>query len=186
MDRELKAKMLTFRVLSQCFAYPENALLKELQSISVKGNNELTFTESIITAFQQEKTEKLQSEYTRLFISGYPRTCCPPYESFYREGRLLGEANLEVQEMYKEWGMAVDPALADHIATELEFLAFLWSARKLPSIEQKAIRAANQFLTDHLFVWGPLFACDLRNNTTLQFYRLIANQLLIKTKNEIC
>ena len=75
---------------------------------------------ALVAAFEREETDALQAEYTRLFLNGYPRTICPPYESVCLEQRMHGE-----------WEMKVEPGLIDHLATELEFLAFLASAESL-------------------------------------------------------
>ena len=86
---------------------------------------------ALVAAFEREETDALQAEYTRLFLNGYPRTICPPYESVYLEQRMHGEAAVAVAAAYAEWEMKVEPGLIDHLATELEFLAFLASAESL-------------------------------------------------------
>ena len=36
--------------------------------------------------------QEWQGEHTRLFINGYPKTPCAPFESIYRHGRMAGPA----------------------------------------------------------------------------------------------
>lgn len=61
-----------------------------------------------------------QAEHTRLFISGYPHTACPPFESFYRHGDLHGKAVDETvyQQNFVDdlWGACHNPALPIQIS----------------------------------------------------------------------
>jgi TorA maturation chaperone TorD len=132
-----------------------------------------------VETLAKEPLVKLQAEYTRLFISGYPKTPCPPYESAYREGRLMGQANAATRALYSEWGMVIEPPLADHLATEFEFLAFLLTlAQTTPEVADQALAARTAFLTEHLGQWLPQFAADLQAHTRFEGYRKLADFLL--------
>jgi TorA maturation chaperone TorD len=182
-----------YRFLSHAFAYPNEAFLPTLrESLALRpfaatqgrlrsgqtltGETASTLT-AIVDLLAQEPLETLQAEYTRLFINGYPSTPCPPYESAYREGRLMGRANVQVRAIYLQWHVDVDPSLADHLSTELEFMAFLSIATKLDHISHNATDAAHSFRVDHLRTWLPAFAADLATHARLPGYRALADAL---------
>ncbi len=156
------------------FAYPNEALIPTLQEVAKNIINKKTAVKMLIAAFEQEELEVVQGEYTRLFINGYPHTPCAPYESVYREKRMLGKASGEVQACYREWGMTVDVALSDHLATELEFLSFLTSAKCEPAIAEEAVEATELFMIGHIATWVPQFINDLQNSAKLKAYRQLA------------
>lgn len=169
-------KVRILRFLSQCFAYPNSAFLpnlrKRLQEIT--GEKEKAGFEPLLRLFEQENNEQLQGEYTRLFVTGYPKTPCPPYESFFMEGRLLGPNSTKVQAIYEEWGMTCDTGLVDHISTELEFLAFLASAATLDSTREDACKAYELFIRNHLSQWLPDFCGALEKHSSFSAYHKLA------------
>ena len=162
------------KLLGLAFAYPNEALLSTLRDVAKNIGRNNVAVKKLIAAFEQDELEIVQGEYTRLFINGYPKTPCPPYESVYREQRMLGNASLEVQESYMEWGMTVDTPLSDHLATELEFLSFLASAESEPSIAEEAVEATQHFMTAHIDRWVPQFSNDLQKSATLDVYKQLA------------
>jgi putative dimethyl sulfoxide reductase chaperone len=170
-----------YRFLSSTFAYPNEGFIsllrKNLEQVTASESPSGLKFSQVIDLFEKEPLQKLQAEYTRLFITGYPRTPCPPYESVYREKQLLGKSNQEVQTIYREWGMSVDARLADHLATEFEFLAFLCFAAALSEISDKAKKAERSFSGDHLQKWAPQFAADLQNNAGLEGYKALGEAI---------
>ncbi|UZJ38198.1 TorD/DmsD family molecular chaperone [Prosthecochloris sp. SCSIO W1103] len=171
---ENKARILRF--LSQCFAYPNRAFLPNLQTQlqEITAEKEKTGFESLLRLFEQENSEQLQGEYTRLFISGYPNTPCPPYESVFREGTMLGSNSRKVDRLYQEWDMTADLDLVDHISTELEFLAFLASAATLDATRTNANKAYHSFIHSHIQKWIPDFSKKLYDNAKSPPYRKLA------------
>lgn len=109
--------------------------------------------------------EHWQAEHTRLFINGYPRTPCPPFESAYRQGQMGGTAGADLQSLYHALGLEADPALADYLGTLLECAAYL--------AEQPAghCRLEQILWQDHLLHWLPRFAADLQAQAGLLLYR---------------
>ena len=164
-----------FRFLSLAFAYPNEAFLSELKSVANKIRNNSSVFDELIASFEKEEPERLQAEYTRLFINGYPHTPCPPYESVYLEKRMLGEVSVEVQALYQEWDMSVETGLTDHIATEFEFCSFLASALSVKTIAMAAAASSNRFFKEHLCCWVPQFAADLKSATHLEAYKLLGS-----------
>ncbi|MEZ0343185.1 MAG: molecular chaperone TorD family protein [Caldimicrobium sp.] len=118
-------KNLWFKYFSMLLTYPSEEWFSELENIEKllerKNKGFYKFSEY----FKNFGLEKLKEEYTKLFISSFPTLPCPPYESYYREGLLLGETSQEVLEYYQRAGYQFtrEGESPDHIAVELEFLA---------------------------------------------------------------
>lgn len=108
----------------------------------------------------EERTERLQEEYVRLFRGLSPRySPPPPYESVYREGKLWGEATAAVHRVYRQWGLAPDEqALGreppDHLGLELQFLGYLCTRAqdrgRTGTGEGDPLEAQQAFLEEHL------------------------------------
>ncbi len=135
-------------------------------------------------AFQELKAEPLeevQYEYTRLFVNGYPKTACPPYESVYREGTMLGELAMDVYLIYQDWGLEITREEAgDHLAVLLEFMYYLSSL--LDVVEDDELRQAVEgeiraFWKEHIESWLPKFVGDLVESAEMPFYTLLGNML---------
>ncbi len=111
-----------FRYFSLVFSYPTEETLQELGEISRAADfsGPLCEEELKIVSLQDA-----QAEYTRLFISAFPRLLCPPYESYYREGVVYGNASVEVRELYEKHGLrfGYEGEPPDLFSAELEFLA---------------------------------------------------------------
>jgi TorA maturation chaperone TorD len=101
---------------------------------------------------------------------------CPPYETDYCPQTFSVHRSQEIADIagfYKAFGL--EPSRerrerADHIALELEFMAWLIAKEQHaasthgPDSEQALVcrEAQGRFLTDHLAWWAPAFACALR------------------------
>lgn len=170
-----------YRFLSSTFAYPNEGFIsllrKNLAQVSATESPLGSKLHQVVDLLEKEPLVKLQADYTRLFITGYPKTPCPPYESVYREKQLLGKSNQEVQTIYHEWGMLVDSRLADHLATEFEFLAFLSSASDQAEIADKAKKTERVFIDDHFGKWVPKFANDLKSHAEIEGYKLLGEAI---------
>ncbi|WP_041463945.1 TorD/DmsD family molecular chaperone [Pelodictyon luteolum] len=176
--RDPRQQALTYRFFSRSFAYPNEAFIKELKTSLEELKDAPDVFGEMLAAFACEGIEAMQGEYTRLFLNGYPTTPCVPYESVYREKRMLGDASIGVQAAYSEWEMTVAPGLIDHIATEFEFLAFLSSAESMGgTLAEDARKASETFMKEHLCRWMPRLAADLDKAATMEPYRLLARAL---------
>jgi TorA maturation chaperone TorD len=165
---------LRYKFLSRSLAYPNEAFIPALKEALDKIDASRDAIVALVAAFEHEDAEALQAEYTRLFLNGYPHTVCPPYESVYLEKRMHGEATIAVASAYAEWEMKVEAGLIDHLATELEFLAFLASAESLENaISANARKASDEFLQKHLRRWTPQFIADLKAGAKLDCYRML-------------
>lgn len=110
-----------FRFFSLIFSYPSEKMLEEIEALVTH----LPEYSQLVEKFRSHTLEELQTEYTRLFVTDFPTLTCPPYESYYREGSLYGNASIEVEDIYRNHGLeySFEGEPPDHISVELEYLA---------------------------------------------------------------
>ena len=114
-----------------------------------------------------------QAEHTRLFISGYPNTPCPPFESAYLSGRMYGPQESSLKDLYRRLGMMPTGVPADYLGTLLECLAHV-------NAEPDIGRAYwSELWDDHLGRWVPRFCRDLQKESKLVLYRVVAERLCV-------
>ncbi|MGQ9680752.1 MAG: TorD/DmsD family molecular chaperone [Candidatus Bathyarchaeia archaeon] len=123
-------------------------------------------------------------EYTRLFVSAYPRVPCPPYEAIYRtkDRHLMNEFTLQVRRFYNDFNIDLSAEFReppDHIALELEFMYFLshretelWRNGNLPDAS-RYLRAEADFLSNHLAEWAPSLHACVNQYGKLIFYKTV-------------
>ncbi len=114
--------MNRYRYFSLLFSYPTEENLSEIRKLSETGDVAGLRSSQVLRA---HSLEEIQSEYTRMFISAYPKVLCPPYESYYREGLLYGNSSVETGEWYRKCGLdfTCESEPPDLLSVELEFLA---------------------------------------------------------------
>jgi TorA maturation chaperone TorD len=122
--------------------------------------------------------ETLRDQYDRVFGLIAPKEC-PPYETEYyptAETFARSQQLADLAGFYRAFGLETSqrsPERPDHLALELEFLAFLLLKRReaMARIEDdpKAAEhaevcdaALRDFVRDHLAWWVPAFAAGLR------------------------
>jgi len=110
-----------------------------------------------------------QAEHTRLFVTGFPKTACPPFKSAYHGQGLHSSAAEDLAGFYRELGLFAQDMPPDYLGTLLECWAFL--------IEQSHDGAAKTLWAEHLAPWLPRFASDLKESSQLELYRALADQL---------
>jgi len=89
-----------------------------------------------------------------------------PYESWYVDGKLMGESLLKVKQVYRDKGMVKSRGFAepeDHLALELGFMKHL--------CEKGELQDQKEFLSHHLLLWVPKFCDDLYAKSRSDFYR---------------
>jgi TorA maturation chaperone TorD len=126
----------------------------------------------------------LQREYMDLFVVPNPRYVAP-YESVFRDswsnpveggasisGLLLGESSLAVQRCYDEAGVAPEDELPDHVAIELQFMAWLWALQAAPESGDVAAIAElrGRFRSDHVARWIADLRGRVAERDRLGFY----------------
>ena len=118
----------------------------------------------------------LENEYVRLFVNSLPEVPCAPYGSVYLEGTVMGETTLKVAEMYRHYGLEPEE-LADHIAVESEFLAWLHGRAGQSTEDDRHF----DFLLGHLQQWTTSFFAQIEQHDRLGCYKRsaeVARQLL--------
>jgi TorA maturation chaperone TorD/Pyruvate/2-oxoacid:ferredoxin oxidoreductase delta subunit len=126
--------------------------------------------------------EGLEAEYARLFV-GPGRPVAHPYESVYREGRVMGDCTLAVRQSYAAEGLAPEGhSLPDHVAVELEFMAHL--AQREAEAQERGdeegalayLRQQEAFLSEHLGRWLPRFCQRILTGGAHPFYADLAQR----------
>lgn len=128
-------------------------------------------------------------EHTFLFMRQTP---CPPYEASYMRSAVAYQL-ADIAGFYRAFGMQVAEGSgerADHIGSELEFMAVLcakealarWRGRR----EQAGVcrDARRAFLVEHLGRWGGQFARRIAEHTRLPCYAALADLLVALLKCE--
>jgi len=131
--------------------------------------------------------EQLGVEFTRLFSGmqegmGPP----PPFESVWREDRLIGESTVAVIEAYAQAGFAdIDPAAGpqDHVSVELKFIALLalreaeaWQADDKAGAHRR-LAQQRDFLSQHLAAWAPRWADAIVEQARAPLFAALAGLL---------
>ena len=132
---------------------------------------------SLIAEMRALDPVALENEYIRLFVNSIPEVPCAPYGSVYLEGTVMGESTLKVADIYRQYGLAPEE-MADHIAVEAEFLA--WLSGRIGDAEES--RKHFGFLLGHLQQWTADFFASVDRHDRLGCYRRgagIARQVLL-------
>jgi TorA maturation chaperone TorD len=109
----------------------------------------------------------LQSRYVALFINALPQVPCPPYGSCYLEGTLMGQSTVAIARLYRDYGLET-PEMPDHLAVELEFLAFLTHPASRARPEDVRL------LWGHIQDWTPEFFRRVEEHDREGFYDRLA------------
>ncbi len=188
VDMETKGRIFSYNLLSKVFTYPEAETLElnwDVIGVLLKELGLSSIGRDIVSQNNKEGyLEEVQCEYTRLFRSAFPKVPLPPYESVYtdEEGLLWGKSTLEVLKCYREAGLEFlrtndKNTIPDHIAVELEFMAYL-ASNELEAVSEDEKRFYREkqksFLRDHLLKWAPGFFEQVEKETKLDFYRIFA------------
>ncbi|MDZ7761567.1 MAG: molecular chaperone TorD family protein [Desulfovermiculus sp.] len=168
-------------LVANYFYPPEHELVESLQALpEVAGLLDPEMADAagrMLAAFQEQSLDELLKEYSRLFIGPFQLEA-PPFGSIYleSEGRLMGQSTAEVKRIYQECGLDISPDFQsppDHVAAELEFVAYLgWQEKGSQDEEQKRFYQEQRtlFLHRHIGYWFPLLADNIEKHTILAFY----------------
>lgn len=177
------------RLLAASYYQPEASLAKEglfagLKESAASLDEELgEGARRLEAAFGKKGSDELLVEYTRLFL-GPVEVVARPYGSVWltKEKTLMQESSMAVLELYREGGfdLAEDfHELPDHIAAELEFLYLLLFRENRALRDDDAaltgiVALRRRFLEEHAGRWVPPFCKAIREGTTSEFYRTVA------------
>ena len=129
--------------------------------------------------------ENLTAEYDRVF-GLVPARECPPFETEYlatTEPFFRAQQLADVAGFYRAFGL--EPARGrgerpDHIALELEFMAFLLAKKRLAVDADQVVVCAEAeaaFFRDHVAWWAPSFATGLRRKAAGALYAAVGQVL---------
>ena len=128
--------------------------------------------------------DDLEREYMDLFVVPNPRYVAP-YESVFRDswsspveggapikGLLMGDSSLAVQRCFDEAGVAPKDELPDHVASELQFMAWLWQqqAERESSDVTAIAELRSRFRADHVARWIADLRGRVAERDRLGFY----------------
>jgi anaerobic sulfite reductase subunit A len=136
---------------------------------------------------EQNPRTELSEDYARIFGgTGLAKgEAAHPYESIYSspERVIVQEVRDRVAAVYDAKGLQKADALdlpEDHIALELEFMAYLCTeAQNFFSSKNRGALAAclieqKEFLAQHLLNWVPAFCADIQDYAGTDFYKAVA------------
>ncbi len=182
-----------FSLLSLLLQYPSDDTIKAL----IKANREKLIEnllkplvksddllehliEEIKEMNKEDKILNLRKEYTRLFISSFPKVPCPPYESIYvsQERIVMTDEVEDILNLINRWGLKLSDNFKDlpeHVAVELELASFL--SKELTELTDKESMeiAEKDYITllNHLRRWIPKFEECVKRESREEFYRVV-------------
>jgi TorA maturation chaperone TorD len=154
---------------------PDGELLHEVARLTVCAPHDrlATAVQRVAILAASADVEACRAEYHRLFVSPGGALILP-WESTWTEipPKLSGEPHADALRFYARAGFhprnVHDPA--DHIATELTFVAVLAQRREK--------RLLAEFWSAHVLPWMPAFARRLQLETREPLYAAVAGLLL--------
>ncbi len=196
-ERIAIARAVIYRFLSRCFSHPDRELIELFSSarleeflqawcyLGLEGLEHVARVANWLKARpnQEAVLVELEKEYTRLFITAYPKTIAPPYSSVYldKERLVWGESTAEAARLYEAAGLGISENfhdIPDHIAAEFEFVSYLISEQLRDRDNSTRITALDQiqkdFLSSHLLRWSPEFLSRVAEFSQIPFYQVVA------------
>jgi TorA maturation chaperone TorD len=125
-----------------------------------------------VAELEQTPLEEWQAEHARLFISGHPKTVCPPFESAFLSGAMFGTACDQLGDLYRRAGLQAEDLPPDYLGTQLECAAYLGEQ---PCNHSNAL--LQELWHQHLSAWLPRFGSVMQQESRLLLYRLLGQQL---------
>ena len=200
MEIALRANLYTG--LARALDYPDAGLIEDLRSgeyfspmaeametlgLETLATRILTLEKTYTTSVghAREQLLELEKEYTRMFFASKPRQVYL-FESVYSEGKLLQESTFQIARLYYEAGLKVEADFRlppDHIAVELEFMAYLCfnEARSIRQADKERERYARRLqktvLDAHLGTFAFALGEKLAVYARSEFYQLVARIL---------
>ena len=152
------------RLLAVLLGAPESTSLDVLDDL----RTEHRWLDAAILELKQTPLEQWQAEHTSLFVTGFPKTACPPFKSAYSGQGMSGAAVEDLAGFYQALGLSAQDMPPDYLGTMLECWAYLLS--------QANEHAARRLWSEHLASWLLRFATDLHREAGLELYRALGEQ----------
>ncbi|MBZ0104230.1 MAG: molecular chaperone TorD family protein [Sulfuricella denitrificans] len=156
------------RLLAGLLASPDGDSLEVLRELA--GDH--AWLHQALAELDNLPLEEWQAEHTRLFISGHPKTACPPFESAFLGGMMFGAASEHLGDLYRRAGLQADGAPTDYLGTMLECAA--WLQEQQCSHSSELLR---ELWADHLAMWAPRFGATLGEEGRLELYRQLGHEI---------
>lgn len=203
------ARAALYSLLAQGLNYPDEdlaesicrgdyvaGLIDSLEVLGIKGLEEyLGMLQKEYTGAGVDQASMLleiEKDYTWMCFSSKPRRLVYLFESVYNEGKLYEESTFQIARLYYEAGLKIEEDFRlppDHIAVELEFMAFL-SFQEMDGIktgdskrESYAVELQNRTLDEHLRKFALTLADNLGKHAKTSFYRSVANVMTVLLSN---
>ncbi|SDE38575.1 TorD/DmsD family molecular chaperone [Sporomusa acidovorans] len=172
----------------------DQALLDQLEGLCFPvecGEDELAAGYRLLAGYCQQLTgdplTDLAVDYARVFLGAgiAGNEAAYPYESVYTSPKrlIMQEARDQVMAAYRAKGLSKLETLdvpEDHIALELEFMAYLCqetqqalSRRDWPAVAT-CLKEQRDFFVQHLLNWVPAFCADIEKYGETKFYKAVA------------
>jgi TorA maturation chaperone TorD len=186
----------SYRLLGTCFSAPRRdewerdrvgrTLANVLDALDPDGEA-AALAAALDDALGEADALALEVDHAALFVGPFALKA-PPYGSVYLDDdhALMGDSTLGAARCYAAAGLTLtlqEPA--DHVAIELEFMAYLaaLSARAVeggdPGRAEQFRDAQHRFLTEHIGAWAPAFCAAVLRGAETRFYRTLARCLLV-------
>jgi putative dimethyl sulfoxide reductase chaperone len=190
-DQVTRSRAACYRYLSACYCLPEGEFLSpdDLAGfgdfLADIGSEAADKPQAMAEVLEATAQDEMRIEYSRLFVGPF-KLPAPPYGSVYLDDgrRLMGDSTIDAIRRYREAGVDVDPVqedVPDHIAIELEFMAYLVHLQEEAATaeDSDALRDALDkqigFLDRHLCAWVPEFAAIVKAESESAFYTDLAD-----------
>lgn len=163
----MNASPETLRLFSGLLASPNNESLDALRELA----GEHGWLGEAVAELELTPLEEWQAEHARLFISGHPKTVCPPFESAFLGGAMFGAACDQLGDLYRRAGLQAEGAPPDYLGTLLECAAYL---REQPCGHSSEL--LQELWGKHFVAWVPLLGSMLQLESRLLLYRRLGQQ----------
>jgi TorA maturation chaperone TorD len=169
-------RQVAYRLFSSTLLYPNEERLNSIAAAAMELHKQSHAMEKFAFSPKWQRLltsltclpghQDLEEEYIRVFMHNSEGTPCLPYESVFMDirGQAAGWIVALLEGEYAAAGLALSPSLKDlpdHVAVELEFMAFLcgqeadaWTREAVKEAVQAMERQAI-FLDRHLTLWLP-------------------------------
>ncbi|SDM39245.1 TorD/DmsD family molecular chaperone [Halarsenatibacter silvermanii] len=195
-EEKIKARRNIYHALSAGFYVPEADNLTSSYSKEFSENFKILeawteakeYVQGLENASESYSSlEELLIEHSKLFL-GPDKLLAPPYGSYYIDDKVtMGESTRAVMDIYEKLELELSDSfkdLPDHIALELNFLAYLTEQQLVLSEEHKSedsgenvLKWQKYFLENCLAPWYEPFVDRIKNNFDSEYYDSLADIL---------
>lgn len=171
LDRVGRSRETMYRLLARLYK-------KEIDAPLLAALREMGFDGADVQGPERDALTELAADYAKVFLAAGSNqgTAAVPYESVYTspERIVMQEAWEQVRAVYRAHGLVLGDApsdyLEDHMACELEYMAWLCG--------EGLLEDQLDFLRNHLLAWAPDLCADILNYAGTPLYRAVGRRTL--------